>query len=129
MIIVFSGTDGAGKSTQIDTLCNYFTPQGKKTVYLWSRGGYTPLFSAIKRIVRKLLKKKLPAQGQSKDRDKMLKNDKISALWLTLATIDLILQWQQNLEEWFGQMKSAKWDLFNPRLMLPLLKLFRDKLA
>jgi len=91
MIIVFSGTDGAGKSTQIEKLSNKLTLDGKQTVYLWSRGGYTPLISYLKKIVRKLLGNKLPNAGQSKNRDEMLEKKSVSSIWLFLAIVDLIL--------------------------------------
>lgn len=91
MIIVFSGTDGAGKSTQINKLITYYKSEGKSTVYLWSRGGYTPLFSWAKSIVRKLLRKKLPKAGQSKARDEIIQKGSISRLWLFIAILDLML--------------------------------------
>lgn len=91
MLIVFSGTDGAGKSTQIEKLSNKLTLDGKQTVYLWSRGGYTPLISYFKKIVRKLLGNKLPKAGQSKNRDVMLEKKSVSSIWLFLAIVDLIL--------------------------------------
>ena len=55
MIIAFSGTDGAGKSTQIKILVSEFSKQGFKVKYIWARGGYTPLFSALKFFLRILL--------------------------------------------------------------------------
>lgn len=91
MLIVFSGTDGAGKSTQIETLREFFYKKNKATVYLWSRGGYTPLISQCKSLMRKMLGKKLPKAGQSESRDKMLKNKSVSSLWLSVAICDLIL--------------------------------------
>lgn len=91
MIIVFSGTDGAGKSTQIERLSHFYENKNKKTIHLWSRGGYTPLFSAAKSLARKLLKKKLPQQGQSQSRDNLLQKGSVSRLWLTIAIIDLCL--------------------------------------
>lgn len=91
MIIVFSGTDGAGKSTQIEMLTHYFEAKGRTCKSVWARGGYTPLFSAIKSLARGLLGKKIPAQGNNKDREKMLKKGSVSTLWLIIAIWDLIL--------------------------------------
>jgi dTMP kinase len=91
MIIVFSGTDGAGKSTQIEQLMSAYKEQGYSVKYVWARGGYTPLFSWAKGVARKLLRKKLPAAGQSKAREKILKKGPVSRLWLGIATVDLIL--------------------------------------
>jgi dTMP kinase len=91
MLIVFSGTDGAGKSTQIERLIKHYELNGAKTVYLWSRGGYTPGISLLKNSVRKILGKKLPSAGQSKNRDEILEKKSVSTVWLSLAIIDLIL--------------------------------------
>lgn len=91
MIIVFSGTDGAGKSTQIEKLRDYLELKGEKTHYLWSRGGYTPLISHFKGLLRKVLGKKLPKAGKSQNRDKILKKKSVSSIWLTLAILDLII--------------------------------------
>ena len=106
MIIIFSGTDGAGKSTQIGNLENTLKNQGKKPLYLWSRGGYTPMFSVIKKITRKLLNKKLPKQGNSDSRDKLLKKGSVSTLWLSIAIIDLIFLYDLyvRLQSLFGKV-------------------------
>ncbi len=91
MIIVFSGTDGSGKSTQIEMISNYFKSNQYKIKVVWGRGGYTPLFSFIKKILRVLLAKKIPQAGISQSRDKMLKKKFISRIWLTIAILDLFL--------------------------------------
>ncbi len=41
-MIAFSGLDGAGKSTQIDLVTDFYTKKGNTSVVLWSRGGYSP---------------------------------------------------------------------------------------
>ena len=58
-IIVFSGTDGSGKTTQIKLLINELKKKGFSTKYLWARGGYTPLFLGLKKILKIFLLKKL----------------------------------------------------------------------
>ncbi|WP_067515005.1 dTMP kinase [Endozoicomonas ascidiicola] len=90
MIVVFSGTDGAGKSTQIELLQSYLSSKNCKTKYLWARGGYTPLFSSVKNIARWLLRKKLPGAGESKERDQILNKSSVSSLWLFIAILDLL---------------------------------------
>tara|TARA_B100001971_G_C17974441_1_gene424085 strand:- start:38 stop:184 length:147 start_codon:yes stop_codon:yes gene_type:complete len=40
-IIVFSGLDCSGKSTQIEFLDEIFSKKGQKSLVFWSRGGYT----------------------------------------------------------------------------------------
>ena len=63
-LFVFSGLDGAGKSTQIDLLTARLRQDGTRSQVLWSRGGYTPGMLLLKRIARRLLgKSRVPAPG------------------------------------------------------------------
>lgn len=91
MILVFSGTDGAGKSTQIERLKTVLTDRGLVIKYLWSRGGYTPIFSMIKSFLRLLLRKKMPKQGVGDKRKKIIEKKSVSKVWLTVSIIDLML--------------------------------------
>ena len=52
-IITFSGTDGAGKSTQIGVYTKYLEEKKIEYRVIWGRGGWTPGVELIKRIVRK----------------------------------------------------------------------------
>ena len=45
-----SGIDGSGKSTQIELIRDYFKRDGKKVIYLWTRGGSTPGINALKNL-------------------------------------------------------------------------------
>jgi thymidylate kinase len=90
-LIVFSGLDGAGKSTQIQLLMEELKQRGRKPVYLWTRGGYTPLFSACKTFLRLALKRKLPPPGRSEKREKAFRKVWVRKLWLVLSILDLIL--------------------------------------
>ena len=74
MLIVFSGTDGAGKSTQIRELKKYFSSKEKKLNVIWARGGYTPGFEFLKGLIRKLSPKSLPQPGNSTSRQTKLSN-------------------------------------------------------
>ena len=60
-IIVFSGLDGAGKSTQIDLLLTEFHKRERFVTCIWSRGGYTPIFNAIKNLARRLSGRRGPS--------------------------------------------------------------------
>ena len=91
MIIIFSGIDGAGKSTQIRRLTNSFQEQGERIFSVWIRGGYTPGMEKMKRIVRMLLRQGLPQSGQSKARNKTLSKTWVAYLWLSVAMLDLIV--------------------------------------
>lgn len=93
MLLTFSGLDGAGKSTQICLLVDWFKNHGSKVDCLWARGGYTPGFESLKHILRLLIGKALPTQGKSVSRQKKLERPWIAKLWLTIAIIDLIFFW------------------------------------
>ena len=89
MILSFSGMDGAGKSTQIEILKDRFESSGKKVHTVWARGGYTPGFEFLKKVVRKALGKKVAPPGRNKARTKTMSNPVISRVWLMLAMLDL----------------------------------------
>jgi len=96
---VFSGTDGAGKSTHIATLNERLQSNGRRTCVLWARGGYTPLMSAMKSTVLTLLGRRGDTKGFDKDssakyvkrRAKMMRRPLVARIWLASAIIDLIL--------------------------------------
>lgn len=93
MLISFSGLDGAGKGTQIEILSSFLRKKKYKVYYFWSRGGYTPGFELIKRVIRFILGRKLPKQGHSPSRSKQLANPFILRVWLYFALLDLIFYW------------------------------------
>jgi len=90
-MIVFSGVDGAGKSTQIELLAAELRAAGSKVTRCWARGGYTPLFSLLKRILRRTPGTRLPAPGNSPERDRAMRRGWVRKIWLTLALLDLML--------------------------------------
>ncbi|MBI9070771.1 MAG: hypothetical protein JEY94_04195 [Melioribacteraceae bacterium] len=90
-IIAFSGLDGSGKSTQIDLLKQYLSSKNIKTKYIWSRGGYTPLFNLAKSFARRLLGKKVAKPGRNNQREKQISKPLIAKVWLLIAMFDLFL--------------------------------------
>ena len=61
-LVIFSGMDCSGKSTQISALMESFKQRGERPIYIWLRVGYTPLFNAMKSLLRRLAgSKRLPA--------------------------------------------------------------------
>ena len=105
-LIVFSGLDGAGKSTQIGLLMDRLHQIGRKHRYIWTRGGYTPLFERLKIVLRGFTKQSLPPSGQSSRRTQIIAHPLIRRLWLMLAMLDLmrvygiLLRWWR----WRGQI-------------------------
>lgn len=90
-LIVFSGLDGAGKSTQIARLVTYLEAEGARPTVLWTRGGYTPLFEGLKALARRLSRGRVvPAAGPSVQRQQALARPRTRRLWLTLAMFDLL---------------------------------------
>ena len=92
-LIVFSGIDGSGKSTQIKIFRNFLEKKSKSNFYFWSRGGYTPGFSALKSLARFFLGKKVIPSGNSNSRKEVFRNKLIQRIWINLSIIDLIIFW------------------------------------
>lgn len=91
MLIAFSGLDNAGKSTQIALLIKHLNTLCHRTVCIWSRGGYTPVFNFLKNTLRFIAGKKLPARGENKARETVLQKGAVRSVWLTIAIIEIIL--------------------------------------
>lgn len=90
-LIAFSGLDGAGKSTQINLLIERLRAAGHQPVYLWTRGGYTNNFNALKSLLRRVSRQKaLPPSGHSDQRDQAFAKGRVRKVWLWLAILDLI---------------------------------------
>ena len=101
MHVVFSGVDGAGKSTQINLLMDHLRAQGRQPVYLWTRGGYTPWFNTLKDGMRRLSGgKAMPSAGPSKQREQTLGRPAIRKLWLTLAILELVWIYGVQIRWW-----------------------------
>ncbi len=91
LLIAFSGLDGAGKSTQIERLTVRLRDGRQQPVTLWTRGGYTPFFNALKNGVRRIGRGSvLPESGHSQQRNQSFTNPQVRRLWLILAIFDLI---------------------------------------
>ena len=100
-IIVFSGLDGAGKTTQINLLLEHLRAEGQRPVYLWVRGGYTPLFVKLKALLRRAPGRAvLPPPGQSTERKQALGKRWVRRLWLTVSLLDLMLTYGVLVRWW-----------------------------
>jgi len=99
-LITLSGIDNAGKSTQIANLTRYLQERGKAPVVLWSRGGYTGGFSALKIWMRRLWPGSIPPPGHSEQREAVLRRVRVRTVWLALALLDLIRVYGINIRWW-----------------------------
>ena len=104
-MIAFSGLDGAGKSTQISLLIDFYKIKKTKSLMLWSRGGYTPGMEFFKKTLRKLNSSSIPKErGESTKRDASFSNKYIRKTWLTLSILDLLFYYTIYIRiiEFFG---------------------------
>ena len=124
-LVTLSGIDGSGKSSQIESIQDYYNSQNISFVYLWTRGGNTPGIEMFKTLGRKVAGKKLPPSGHSSQRDKMFRKKWIAKLWLTFAMADLIRIYAINIrwQLWTGKMVVCDrylWDTFiDFKIMFP----------
>jgi thymidylate kinase len=89
-LIVFSGLDGAGKTTQINLLIEDFTSRGLRPHRIWIRGGYTPILEAVKRVLRRSPVRVLPPSGPSEARSRALSGRRLN-IWLVLSILELLI--------------------------------------
>lgn len=100
VLVSFSGSDGAGKSTQIARLEKDLEERGYRSVICWSRGGYTPGFSLLKRLLRSFARSKLPSAGSTPQREKLISNLFVRRCWLVVAIIDLLFLYAVRVRWW-----------------------------
>ncbi|MBA7554334.1 Thymidylate kinase [subsurface metagenome] len=105
-LIIFSGLDGAGKSTQIEFLIDYLRSRGRSLKFIWTRGGYTSLFNGFKNLLRKLLGKRVPPPGRNEKRERVMRSKRVQRLWLIIALLDLlrVYAFQIRFWLWFGKI-------------------------
>ena len=100
-IIAFSGSDGSGKSTQIQRLQAHLRRYDIATICCWSRGGYTPLFAKAKSVLRRASGGGLlPPAGESAQRDRLLGKRWIRRSWLVLSILDLAFLYGVRIRWW-----------------------------
>ena len=111
-LIVFSGLDGAGKSTQIEFLMDYLDSRGRSIKFIWNRGGYTSLFNNLKNLLRKLLGKRAPSPGRNKERERVMRSKWAQQLWLIIALLDLLRVYAVQIRFWLWSGKIVICDRY-----------------
>lgn len=86
-MISFSGIDCSGKSTHIEFIKNRYDKEGIACEVIWSRGGYTPILSYIKKIF--LLKHANTKKERLENSIKVHSNPKKRKLLFLVSLIDL----------------------------------------
>lgn len=111
-IIAFSGVDGAGKSTQIELFKKYLADTSTEVVVCWTRGGYTPLFQALKKLLRKLAGRRLPPPGRNVQRERTMGKWWVRRLWLLISILDLALVYGVRVRWWKLRGKTVICDRY-----------------
>ena len=113
-LILFSGIDGGGKSTQIERLLSVLRSRGANPVCFWSRGGYTPGFEWLKRLVRRGSGGALPGQGKSQARKQAFSKRWVRSVWLSLALLDLMFWYGVRIRFWRWSGRPVVLDRYWP---------------
>jgi dTMP kinase len=111
-LIVFSGLDGAGKSTQIEILVDYLRSRGRPPKFIWTRGGYTSLFNGLKNLLRKLMGGRIPLPGRSEKRKQVMRSKRVQKFWLIIALLDLLRVYAFQIRFWLWSSKIVICDRY-----------------
>jgi thymidylate kinase len=112
LLIAFSGLDAAGKSTQIALLMEHLRRNGHRPIYLWTRGGYTPLFERLKALLRRLPGRPVPPSGPSAQRAHALRKGWLRRLWLVIALLDLLCLYGVRIRWWHWRGRTVICDRY-----------------
>lgn len=111
-LIVFSGLDGTGKSTQIEFLIDYLRNRGQLPKCIWTRGGYTTLFNGLKNLLRKLIGGRIPPPGHSEKREQVMRSKRVQKFWLIIALLDLLRVYAVQIRFWLWSGKIVICDRY-----------------
>lgn len=92
-LIVVSGVDCVGKSTQIEMLRAAEELRGAAVQVVWHRPGYSPALDLLRRLVRRVHPKALPTTADAAARERFFSNSRARRLWATIAVLDTLLRY------------------------------------
>lgn len=97
MLIVLSGVDGSGKSTQAALLGEWLTSCGRHVRYSWLRPGYSARLDGLRGWVRRTRPGLLPAAGPSEARRRAFQSSTAQRAWLAVAMMDTLVEYALRL--------------------------------
>lgn len=112
LIIALSGIDGAGKSTHLARLDESLSSRRRRTVRLWTRGGYTPGMNLLKGVARSVARGKLPPPGNSERREELLGRRWLQRLWMSVAIVDLMWIYGVRIRWWLLRRRVVLCDRY-----------------
>lgn len=128
-MIAFSGTDGAGKSTQIAKLCDALTLRGRRPRVVWFRPGYSTEARALKQTWRRLRAGKATPPGPSAERSRLLEKPGVQRAWLAMALVDTWLQCALKMRVWRAAGQVVLCDRYIDDAIMDLQTLFPEVVA
>ena len=115
MLISFSGIDSAGKTTQIQLLCEYCKTHNIRVKKVWSKARGTPGVLLLKALVRR--DKKMNVEEKMEYRKNVFQNPKKQKLLYIASMLDLCWYWgiYYRILGWFEEVLICDrylWDTY-----------------
>lgn len=104
LLLVISGSDGSGKTGNLERLASRLESVGTPTVRLWYRPGYSRTLCSARTLLRRVCPKSMPSPGPGHQRDAVFQNPTLRRVWVLIATVDMAIQFglRVRLLRWLG---------------------------
>lgn len=90
LLYAFSGIEGAGKSTLVRQFASQLARISANPAVIWSRPGYTPGLSLLKRMVRRTQRNRRSARHEYPLRATSFRSTLMRRVWLIASLLDLL---------------------------------------